>query len=285
MSLVVRVIFSHALSIGPYWHGCSTLTVNPRKWTHVRREQTTPRPRLLLVDEAWSLLQFPEGGRFLSGLVRRARKRFLGVVTISQDINDFLGSDWGQTILKNSATKLLMKQDESSIDLIADTFKLSTGERRQLLASAKGEGLLFALGARIAIRVEASPDEHALATTDPHDLARLPVAAGIAKSPIRVETTPETSTSAEISRRPQPKKEAPAEGHLRPQPWVPAVPSAFVAMQAGNRPDLSAGDDPAPPPLDPLIYLPSRHFERATAPRATPASSDGETPSTSVETP
>ena len=254
-------------------------------WTHVRREQTTPRPRLLLVDEAWSLLQFPEGGRFLSGLVRRARKRFLGVVTISQDINDFLGSDWGQTILKNSATKLLMKQDESSIDLIADTFKLSTGERRQLLASVKGEGLLFALGARIAIRVEASPDEHALATSDPHDLARLPVAAGIATSPIRVETTPETSATAEISRRSQPRKEASAEGHLHPQPWVPAVPSAFVAMQSGNRPDLSAGDDPASPPPDPLIYLPSRHFERATAPRATPASSDGETPTTSAETP
>lgn len=142
-------------------------------WTHVRREQLAPRPRLLLVDEAWSLLQFPEGGRFLSSLVRRARKRFLGVVTISQDINDFLGSEWGQTILKNSATKLLMKQDSSSIDLITDTFKLSTGERRQLLSSEKGEGLLFALAARIAIRVEASPDEHALATTDPHDIEQL----------------------------------------------------------------------------------------------------------------
>ncbi|MGO8950668.1 MAG: hypothetical protein ACLQUY_24050 [Ktedonobacterales bacterium] len=67
-------------------------------WTHVRREELAPRPRLLLVDEAWSLLQFPEGGRFLSSLVRRARKRYLGVVTISQDINDFLGSEWGRTI-------------------------------------------------------------------------------------------------------------------------------------------------------------------------------------------
>ena len=254
-------------------------------WTHVRREQSTPRPRLLLVDEAWSLLQFPEGGRFLSSLVRRARKRFLGVVTISQDINDFLGSDWGQTILKNSATKLLMKQDESSIDLIADTFKLSTGERRQLLASAKGEGLLFALGARIAIRVEASPDEHALATTDPHDVGRLQVAADTSKSPVHGEAMPEKTATVAVSRTPPPRKEVSAELYVRPRPWVPAVPSAFVAMQSGNRPDLSAGGDPESPPADPLTYLPSRHFERVKTPPAAPGSIEGETPSIGENTP
>lgn len=229
-------------------------------WNHVRREQLNPRPRLLLVDEAWSLLQFPEGGRFLASLVRRARKRYLGMVTISQDINDFLGSEWGQTILKNSSTKLLMKQDSSSIDLITDTFKLSAGERRQLLASEKGEGLLFALGARIAIRVEASPAEHALSTTDPMEMAQ------------------PQSTQPERRRASQAKageEDLPAlNGTDEPPPatarlWVPAVPSAFTAMQAGNidaagmHTTSGRTGEQSTASGDALLYLPTRFFHRS----------------------
>ncbi|PWT75203.1 MAG: hypothetical protein C5B60_05680, partial [Chloroflexi bacterium] len=259
-------------------------------WTHVRREHLlVPRPRLLLVDEAWSLLQFPEGGRFLSRLVRRARKRFLGVVTISQDINDFLGSEWGQTILSNSATKLLMKQDSSSIDVISSTFKLTSGERRLLLCSEKGEGLLLALGARIAIRVEASPDEHRLATSDPRETRPWPRARELEPhlaAPSRSELVARAAPPPRTSKRPQQdpvSMPAGGEGTLRastsipasedgstsdrmsfPRPpcWVPAIPSAFAAMQAGNVPLSRAGADSSLPP-DPLIYLPSRIFHRS----------------------
>jgi hypothetical protein len=234
-------------------------------WTHVRREHhLAPRPRLLLVDEAWSLLQFPEGGRFLSRLVRRARKRYLGVVTISQDINDFLGSEWGQTILSNSATKLLMKQDSSSIDIITDTFKLSSGERRQLLSSEKGEGLLLALGARIAIRIEASPDEHRLATSDPreaHPLSRAPLPeAQIASSTadkLVGAALPPTATEAQ-------QEHGPVSIPVGSPPcWVPAIPSAFAAMQAGNAPVPSSSSGATSETPDPLIYLPSRIFHRS----------------------
>ena len=222
-------------------------------WTHIRREQLSPRPRLLLVDEAWSLLQFPEGGRFLSSLVRRARKRYLGVVTISQDINDFLGSEWGRTILKNSATKLLMKQDSSSIDLISETFQLSAGERRQLLTGEKGEGLLCALGARIGIRVEASPEEHALATTDPREtrLVAVPVALE-GREEAKEAEPPVTSLPVEETAR----EAAAGEAAPLEYPWVPAIPSAFAALQKSR----SHGSDS-------LLGLPIRFFRRPRHPR------------------
>ena len=141
-------------------------------WTRMRRERGR-LPRLFFIDEAWTLMQFPEGGRFLSALARRARKYYLGLVTITQDVQDFFTSEWGQTVLAQSAIKLLMKQDPSTIESVARVFHLSQGERQFLLGCNKGEGLLFARGAHVALRVEASPKEHALATTNPRELAAL----------------------------------------------------------------------------------------------------------------
>lgn len=141
-------------------------------WTRMRRERSRV-PRLLFIDEAWTLMQFPEGGRFLSALARRARKYYLGLVTITQDVQDFLQSEWGQTVLAQSAMKLLMKQDASTIDAVSRVFRLSQGERQFVLGCNKGEGLLFARGAHVALRIEASPKEHLLATTNPRELAAL----------------------------------------------------------------------------------------------------------------
>jgi hypothetical protein len=138
-------------------------------WTRVRRDRH--HPRLLLIDEAWSLIQHAEGGRFLASLARRARKYYLGLVTITQDVEDFLGSEWGRTVLANSSVQLLMKQDSTTIEAVTQAFRLSGGERQYLLGCHKGEGLLFARGSHVAIRVEASPLEHELATTDPRELA------------------------------------------------------------------------------------------------------------------
>ena len=135
-------------------------------WKQVRRHR---RPRLLVVDEAWSLLQYPEGGRFLAGLARRARKYSLGLVTISQQVADFLAAEHGRTVLANAAIKLLMKHDAASVGLVTDAFELSADERQLLLAAGKGEGLLLARGDRIALKIEASPLEHRLATTAPQE--------------------------------------------------------------------------------------------------------------------
>ncbi len=138
-------------------------------WTRVRQAR---QPHLLVIDEAWSLMQHTEGGRFLAGLARRARKHYLGLITITQDVEDFLGSEWGRVVLANSSIQLLMKQDSTTIDAVSDAFHLSTGERHYLLACHKGEGLLFARGGHVQLRVEASQMEHALITTDPRELAQ-----------------------------------------------------------------------------------------------------------------
>jgi len=135
---------------------------------HVWREVTRrPRPRILLIDEAWSLMRHPAGAQFLAQMARRARKRWLGVTTVTQDVEDFLGSPEGHTVLANSSVQHLMRQDSSTIGLVEETFRLSRGEREFLLGCRRGEGLFLVRGNHIALRVEASPLEDALARTDP----------------------------------------------------------------------------------------------------------------------
>ncbi|WP_376797474.1 VirB4 family type IV secretion system protein [Thermogemmatispora sp.] len=141
-------------------------------WTQLRRERH-PRQRMLIIDEAWALLQFPQGGQFLANLVRRARKYNLVVRTISQDVEDFLTSDHGRTILKNSAIKMLMKQDATAVDLVCQTLKLSEGERRYLLGAAKGEGLLLVRNSHIPLKVLASQEEHKVAISSPREIQAL----------------------------------------------------------------------------------------------------------------
>ena len=139
-------------------------------WGQVRRAR---RPRLLVVDEAWSVLQYREGGAFLAGLARRARKYYLGLVTISQSATDFLATAAGRAVLANAALKLLMKQDGGSVDQLVALFDLTAGERQLLLAAGKGEALLLAGGARVPLQVEASAAEHRLVTTAPAEVAAL----------------------------------------------------------------------------------------------------------------
>jgi type IV secretory pathway VirB4 component len=139
-------------------------------WNRVRRER---RPRLLVIDEAWSLLRYAEGGAFVSAMARRARKYYLGLVIISQDVADVLGSPQGRAVLVNSAMKLLLKQDASTIDAVQVAFRLTADERQQLLGADKGEGLLFVRGSHVPLLIEGSRAEHRLATTAPRELAAL----------------------------------------------------------------------------------------------------------------
>jgi hypothetical protein len=136
-------------------------------WNRVRRER---RARLLVIDEAWSLLRYPEGGEFVSDMARRARKYYLGLVTITQDVADFVRSQHGRAVLVNAAMKLLLKQDATTVEAVTEAFQLTLEERQYLLGANKGEGLLFARGARLPISIEASRAEHDLATTAPREL-------------------------------------------------------------------------------------------------------------------
>jgi type IV secretory pathway VirB4 component len=137
-------------------------------WTQVLH---TARPRKLYIDEAWSLIEHPEGGRFLANLARRARKRYLALVTITQNPELFATDEWGSVVAANAATKVLKKQDRTSADAITNRFQLTSGERQRLLTFGKHEALFLAGGKRVVIHVEASPLEHRLATTDPRELA------------------------------------------------------------------------------------------------------------------
>jgi hypothetical protein len=139
-------------------------------WTRVRRDR---RPRLLVIDEAWSLLRFTEGGAFVAAMARRARKYYLGLVTITQQVADLADEGHGETILSNAAQVLLLKQKADTIDAATARFRLTTDERQLLLGADKGEGLLLVRGNRIPLQVVASKAEYRLATTNPRDLEEL----------------------------------------------------------------------------------------------------------------
>ncbi len=145
-------------------------------WTRVRRDR---RPRLLVIDEAWSLLRFAEGGAFLAAMARRARKYYLGLVTITQQVADLSDEGHGETILSNAAQVLLLKQKADTIDAATVRFRLTADERQLLLGADKGEGLLLVRGNHIPIQVVASKAEYRLATTNPRDLDELAAAAAV----------------------------------------------------------------------------------------------------------
>ena len=139
-------------------------------WTRIRSEL---KKRVLVVEEAWVLMQNEDSARFIYGIAKRARKYYLGLTTISQDVDDFLNSEYGKAIVTNSSIQMLLKQHPAAIDLVAETFYLSEGEKRFLLSASIGEGLFFAGSNHVAIQVRASEEEHKLITTNPEELLQL----------------------------------------------------------------------------------------------------------------
>ena len=135
-------------------------------WTRVKKDL---KKRLLIVDEAWHMMRYPDSAQFLWSVVKRARKYYLGLTTITQDVEDFLAQDIGKAIVTNSALQLLLKQSPAAIDKISEVFYLSQGERQLLLAANIGEGIFFAGPHHAPIRVVASEEEHALITTKPQE--------------------------------------------------------------------------------------------------------------------
>ncbi len=139
-------------------------------WNIVRSER---KKRLLIIDEAWWLMQQEDSAKFMYALVKRCRKYYLGVTTITQDVNDFLRSPYGQAIVTNSALQLLLRQSPASIDMIQKVFLLTEGEKYLLLESAVGEGIFFAGLKHAAIKVVASYTEDQLITSDPKQLMEI----------------------------------------------------------------------------------------------------------------
>jgi type IV secretory pathway VirB4 component len=125
--------------------------------------------RIFVIDEAWLMLEHEESARFIAGMVRRARKYYLGVSIISQQANDFLSTNHGRAIASQSALRILMRQDTTTIRNVAQEFRLSEYEQRFLLTCERGEALIIADQHHVAVKITASEDEHPLITTDPSE--------------------------------------------------------------------------------------------------------------------
>jgi type IV secretory pathway VirB4 component len=142
-------------------------------WNKTKADQ---RRRLLVVDEAWQLMKYEDSANFLFSLAKRARKYNLGITTITQDVEDFMGSRLGRAIVANASMQLLLKQSPSAVDVLADVFKLTQEERKRLSQFPVGQGLFFAGQNHVHIQVIASPTETSLITTNPAQLAQLEAA-------------------------------------------------------------------------------------------------------------
>ncbi|GAB4146461.1 MAG: hypothetical protein OHK0017_06960 [Patescibacteria group bacterium] len=139
-------------------------------WNEIRSEL---KRRILAVDEAWILMQNEDSAKFLFGLAKRARKYYLGLTTITQDVNDFLNSPYGKPIVTNSAMKVLLKQSTAAIDIVGETFALTEGEKQVLLQSGVGQGIFFAGPRHVAIEIVAFPTEHRIVTSNPKEILQM----------------------------------------------------------------------------------------------------------------
>jgi type IV secretory pathway VirB4 component len=139
-------------------------------WNVVRSQL---KKRILVIDEAWWLMQNEDSAKFIFALVKRCRKYYLGVTTITQDVNDFLNSPYGQAIVTNSSMQMLLKQSPAGIERIVKTFMLTEGEKYLLLECGLGEGIFFAGPKHAAIKVVASYTEDQLITSDPRQLLEI----------------------------------------------------------------------------------------------------------------
>lgn len=138
-------------------------------WNRVRSKL---KKRLLVIDEAWTMMQYDDSAKFLFGLVKRARKYYLGITTITQDVEDFVKSPYGKPVVTNSSMQLLLKQAPSAIEVLSKTFNLTEGERYMLLNSGVGQGLFFAGLKHVAIQIIASYTEDKIVTTNPEEILR-----------------------------------------------------------------------------------------------------------------
>lgn len=146
-------------------------------WNKTKGDQ---KKRILVVDEAWQLMKYEDSASFLFSLAKRARKYNLGISTITQDVEDFMGSRMGRAIVANSSMQILLKQSPSAVDVLADVFKLTSEERKRLSQFPVGQGLFFAGQNHVHIQITASPTENNLITTNPDQVRQIQQAGEIA---------------------------------------------------------------------------------------------------------
>ncbi len=138
------------------------------------KTKTDKRRRMLVIDEAWQLMKYEDSANFMFSLAKRARKYNLGITTITQDVEDFMGSRMGRAIVANASMQFLLKQSPSAVDVLADVFKLTAEEKKRLSQFPVGQGLFFAGQNHVHIQVVASPTETNLISTTPQQTSQQP---------------------------------------------------------------------------------------------------------------
>lgn len=134
-------------------------------WNKTKSDQ---KKRILIIDEAWQLMKYEDSANFMFSLAKRARKYNLGITTISQDVEDFMGSRMGRAIVANASMQLLLKQSSSAVDVLADVFKLTSEEKKRLSQFPVGQGLFFAGQSHVHVQIQSSPTEMGLISTNPN---------------------------------------------------------------------------------------------------------------------
>jgi conjugal transfer ATP-binding protein TraC len=204
-------------------------------WNRIRAEL---KRRFMVIDEAWNLLQHDDSARFLYGLIKRARKYYLGVTTITQDVEDFVNSPYGKPIITNAALQILLKQSAAAVDNLQKLFYLTDGEKYLLLNSDVGQGLFFAGNKHVAIQIVASPEEQRIITTKPEEVLALRAAEHALSKPKEnaVKPSPE-----------QQERKALFEGFEEKSLAEDLSPAAEPLPEEPSEPS-SSGESPVPPP-------------------------------------
>lgn len=216
-------------------------------WSKIRSQL---RKRILVIDEAWIMMQYEDSARYIYSLAKRARKYYLGLTTISQDVEDVLNSQQGRAVLNNSSMQILLKQSPTAVEKLTEVFNLTEGEKFLLLESNVGEGLFFAGTNHVAIQIVASYAEDQIITTDPSQLLAAAQSKEAAEAATQV-ITPEAPAVALAqgygTTQPQP---APTQPEVPSTPVAPSQPTAPAVAQA------SAPTSPASPTLTPMQEMP-----------------------------
>jgi hypothetical protein len=219
-------------------------------WNRVR---SSLKKRVLVIDEAWSMMQHDDSAKFLFGLVKRSRKYYLGVTTITQDVEDFVRSPYGKPIITNSSMQLLLKQSPSSIEPLTKVFNLTQGEQYLLLNSGVGQGLFFAGLKHVAIQVIASYSEDKIVTTNPEELlAQGAAAAEYEAAADAAQAAGIAATAAESEKVEAAPVVAPAVAPeaSTPEPVAPTPPVA-LDLESGFTENVSAVLDQPVEPEEP----------------------------------
>lgn len=195
-------------------------------WNAVRKEL---KKRLLVIDEAWWMMKAQDTASFLFGIAKRGRKYYLGLSTITQDVNDFLQSPYGTAMITNSSIQLLLRQSPTSVDLVQQTFKLSDEEKYLLLESDVGEGIFFAGLKHVAIKIIASYTEDQIITSDPSQILAIKKAKqeleAASEAPVDVAALRQAEAAATLNTPTAPMAPAPAAPAPTPAPAPAPTPA------------------------------------------------------------